>query len=421
MAAPATRRKYFVNTLGFPANTAAEIVDNQGYDDMDAFRGAKKIHIEDLCRSICKTRAAADDDSDADDEEEDREQEMLPLVLNARHTQFLYQLVHYSTYLESVVREHTQANGSIANLNRITAYYDGVNGTSESDPTLSDHLSKYDNRNTVAMLEDVDNWIENNHGRKCIPLMAYIRIDGEDEEEGFLQPSPREELIRRAPLDNGDIYKHNTGLIWSMIYDVTHSTEAWPLVKGFRRNCNGRGAYQALIGHYRGHGQQNRIHTAAETLLRKSFYTGTRKFSFADFTSRLTGAFDDLESTGDPRTEIYKVNFMLQNINNEKLRAACSHIRGNPHLRANFTAAIDYLATEVAALEAENANNPSNRNISQLQTGSAGGRGSANRSSNNGGRGGRGRSRGRGQGGHGNNSNNNSGTWSEDGRYLLNK
>ena len=119
-------------------------------------------------------------------------------------------------------------------------------------------------------------------------------------------------------MDNGDIYKHNTGLIWSMIYDVTHGTEAWPLVKGFRRNRNGRGAYQALIGHYRGHEQQNRIHTAAETLLRKSFYTGTRKFSFADFTSRLTGAFDDLESTGDPRTEIYKVNFMLQNINNEK-------------------------------------------------------------------------------------------------------
>ena len=57
MAAPAIMRQYFINVLGFPQNTAHELVDNQGYDDIDAFCGAKKIHIEDLCRTIRKTQA----------------------------------------------------------------------------------------------------------------------------------------------------------------------------------------------------------------------------------------------------------------------------------------------------------------------------------------------------------------------------
>ena len=57
MAAPAIMRQYFINVLGFDQNTAHELVDNQGYDDIDAFRGAKKIHIEDLCRTIRKTQA----------------------------------------------------------------------------------------------------------------------------------------------------------------------------------------------------------------------------------------------------------------------------------------------------------------------------------------------------------------------------
>ena len=48
MAAPAIMRQYFINVLGFQQDTAHELVDNQGYDDIDAFRGAKKIHIEDL-------------------------------------------------------------------------------------------------------------------------------------------------------------------------------------------------------------------------------------------------------------------------------------------------------------------------------------------------------------------------------------
>jgi len=424
MAAPAIMRQYFINVLGFQQDTAHELVDNQGYDDIDAFRGAKKIHIEDLCRTIRKTQApaaaaAAVPAAGAAAAAPPPPQPAF-LRLSARHTRYLYQLVHYSTYLHCTQRTHDQGFGAIANLDRITAYYDGVNGGSESDPTLSDHPAKFDNKNTVAMLEDIDNWIEDNYGRKCIPLTAYIRAnDLPAQDPGFLTPTPKEELESRAPL-TGDIFSHNVGLIWSMIYEVTHGTEAWSLVKSYRRNRNGRAAYNALIGHYRGHGQQNRIHTAAETLLAKSFYTGTRRFSFADYTSRLTGAFDDLESTGDTRSDLYKVNFMLQNIRNEKLRAACTHIRGDQSLRSDFTGAIDYLATEVAAIEQENAANPNqNRNISSVNTNNSnrnnqGGRGGGR---GRGGRGGRGRGRGRGGRGRGNN---NEGTWSENGRYFLN-
>ena len=163
----------------------------------DAFRGAKKIHIEDLCRTIRKTQApvAAAAAAAAPPAQPSF------LRLSARHTRYLYQLVHYSTYLHCTQRTHDQGLGAIANLDRITAYYDGVNGGSESDPTLSDHPAKFDNKNTVAMLEDIDNWIEDNYGRKCVPLTAYIRVaDLPAQDPGFLTPTPKVELQTRPLL-----------------------------------------------------------------------------------------------------------------------------------------------------------------------------------------------------------------------------
>ena len=209
MAAPAIMRQYFINVLGFDQNTARELVDNQGYDDIDAFRGAKKIHIEDLCRTIRKTQApvaagaaaAVPAASAAGTAAAAAPPPAQPtfLRLSARHTRYLYQLVHYVTYLHCTQRTHDQGFGAIGNLDRITAYYDRVNGGSESDPTLSDHPAKFDNKNTVAMLEDIDNWIEDNYGRKCVPLTAYIRAnDLPVQDPGFLTPTPNNNNNNRS-------------------------------------------------------------------------------------------------------------------------------------------------------------------------------------------------------------------------------
>ena len=46
-------------------------------------------------------------------------------------------------------------------------------------------------------------------------------------------------------------FTQNNIKIWNMIYQVTHETEAWGIVKGFKARANSRRAYNAPIKHYR--------------------------------------------------------------------------------------------------------------------------------------------------------------------------
>ena len=66
--------------------------------------------------------------------------------------------------------------------------------------------------------------------------------------------------------------------------------------------------------------------------------------------SRLQGAYHDLAEYGDDRTDESKVDTLLTKVSGDSsLSSACTFIRNDAILSADFTAAIQYLSNEVLA------------------------------------------------------------------------
>ena len=414
----AFRDQYLVARLNFSAPLAAEVV-TQGYANVELFRRKTPTNIYDLIKAIRGTLL-------------DPAVTGLYHTVPALHADTLRALVQYANYLHIVDRNHSVIRGAQANLDMIAAYFAGIPAGTDGDPTLPDFPDTFDNRDTRLMLENMETWLTNAYGAGKIPLLAYTRSQAAVPlpDPGFMQDSVEEELIRRARLD-GDLFLKNIKKIWNMIYKVTHGTDAWSIVKGHMRARNGRPAqngrqaYFDLIAHYLGEDHQNRIRIAAEEQLTTLHWTGNaRRFDFATFTSRLNGAFEDLESSGDGRTARMKVTTLLQMISRDSgLKAAVSHVRGSRTLSQDFRGAISYLANEASAESASRASVRSGRNLSAFGSGRGGnaGRGGGNRDGGGRGghgRGGRGHGGGRGRGGRGRGRGGGD-IWSEDGSSTI--
>jgi len=167
---------------------------------------------------------------------------------------------------------------------------------------------------------------------------------------GFLQPDVEKELIRRVSMLD-DNFNENNKRVWLMLRAVTHKTDAWAIIKGFARSQSGRQVYLSLISHFKGRGHINRIKTDARNVLERIFWKGnTRNFTFDVFVSRLQGEYHDLAEYGDVRTDESKVDTLITKVSGDSsLSSACTFIRNDAQLSADFTAAIQYLSNEVLA------------------------------------------------------------------------
>jgi len=119
------------------------------------------------------------------------------------------------------------------------------------------------------------------------------------------------------------------------------------------------------MSHFKGRGHVSRIKTDARNVLERIFWKGaSRSFTFDTFVSRLQGAYHDLAEYGDIRTDESKVDTLLTKVSGDSsLSSACTFIRNDAILSADFTAAIQYLSNEVLARNRV-VNTNSSRNIS---------------------------------------------------------
>ena len=59
-----------------------------------------------------------------------------------------------------------------------------------------------------------------------------------------------------------------------MVYDVTHGTNAWAWVKGYKTTCDGHGAMILLKAHFLGDSHVNLVKTTANATLTRTFWDG---------------------------------------------------------------------------------------------------------------------------------------------------
>jgi hypothetical protein len=225
-------------------------------------------------------------------------------------------------------------------------------------------------------------------GMDRVPFSYLIRPDAAPGDPLAAYATEHARLIAIMP-HAGLEYETNNGRVFDYLKSWTLNGPAWTWIRSFSAHRDGRAALLALLEHYEGDAQRDRVKDAAYLAISQARYHGDRKrFSFETYVTIHQDAYEDLEQYGQVISPDKRVCDLLQGIKDLKANAAKETILANQHLRNDFSAAVTHLATslQLQGIISED----STRNVSGTQSGRANqGQGK--------GRGGRGGGRGRGR------------------------
>ena len=236
----------------------------------------------------------------------------------------------------------------------ITATYDAYQDFERNPRAAPDYPAPCTSiANMRATVDTLDAWLDDAPAAlKGAPLSYVTRehvelpeqVDGE-EDEGYLMPTRRGELKRRAH-HTGDLFAQDNAAVFAMLLHVfSGNTTVFGWIRSFRNVRNGRGAYFAIRTRYMGADFQNRIKAKADRTLQSTFYDGkSRNFTLDACTSRLNDAFTDLGENGEPVSEAKKVRTLLFAVQDPNLIAAKARIIGDDALQGDFNRCATYMA-----------------------------------------------------------------------------
>ncbi len=232
-----------------------------------------------------------------------------------------------------------------------------------------------------------------NLGMDRVPFSYIIREDQNPGDPLAAYPNEHARLIAITP-HAGLEYETDNGRVYDHLKSWTLNGPAWTWIRSFNNARNGRAAWLALLDHYEGDAQRDRVKDAAYAAIAQARYFGDRKrFSFETYVTIHQDAYEDLEQYGQVISADKRVRDLLQGIKDPKANAAKETILANNHLRNDFTSAVTHLATSLQLQGSISDTNP--RNVSGLQSGRGGGRQGRGRGRGRSQAQGRGRGRGR--------------------------
>jgi hypothetical protein len=219
-------------------------------------------------------------------------------------------------------------------------------------------------------------------GKHNIPLAYVIRDDAAPQVNVPYQ-SEHHRLIGIAPL-NGTEYEEDNGRVFDILKSLLINGLAWTWMQAYNSTRNGRQAWLALLTHFEGDAQRDRVKDQTYAAIAAAKYYGDKKrFSFETYVTIHQDSYADLEQYGEIVSEEKRVRDLLTGIkdNSPATNAAKGTILATPNLRTSFSNAVAHLATTLQLSQSTQ----DTRNVSFTQTGNK---------NSNGGRGGRGRGRG---------------------------
>lgn len=234
------------------------------------------------------------------------------------------------------------------------------------------------------------NGVKGNHN---IPLAYVIRAE-EFPDANINYQTEHHRIISITPLA-GAAYEEDTGKVFDLLKSWTINGPAWTWMRAYNASRDGRQAWLALVAHFEGDAQRDRVKDAAYAAIAAARYYGDKKkFTFETYVSIHQDAYADLEQYGEIISEEKRVRDLLANIkdNSPIANAAKGTILATPNLRNNFSNAVAHLSTTLQLGQSQDT-----RNISTTTTTGKGGRGGGGRGQNRGGGRGRGHGRGRGR------------------------
>jgi hypothetical protein len=224
-------------------------------------------------------------------------------------------------------------------------------------------------------------------GKYDIPLAYVIREDEQPVSNQIFQ-SEHHRLIAVIPLQ-GIEFEEDNGRVFDLLKSWTINGHAWTWVRSFNSTRNGRQAWLALVNHFEGDAQRDKVKDHAYAAIAAAKYYGENmRFTFETYVMIHQDAYADLVQYGKVISEEKHVRDLLSNIkdNSAAANAAKGTILVTPTLRKNFSNAVAHLSM---TLQLGHSLRENNRNISSTNTNKGDGCG--------GGRGKNGRGRGRGR------------------------
>jgi len=182
------------------------------------------------------------------------------------------------------------------------------------------------------------------------PLSYILRPDDDPADEGDVSTDDFERMVYLMP-HQGLAYQYDNGMVYDELKAFLVNSTAFTWIRVHDRARNGRAAWKALVEHYKGPTEQNKVIGAAYHTIQNSTYQGERRnWNFKSYYHAHQEAHYDLELYGEVVSENKKVTDFFRGISDPICSVAKGIVLATPDYLNDFTKAALYIASTLNAM-----------------------------------------------------------------------
>lgn len=385
-----------LHRLGFDQESAQDIIEVQGINNLDFLLALAPEGIDKLCKNVRKPGGKVHGEG-----EEDASTSATGNAISTMAEHYLTWSVFYLKHAERCSRKPHPDEITIESVTALMKQSKAeVNHKDMALPPAKEILSP--NKPWPKIFESFDSILRNSRGTTGIPLLYCVRKDeavADDPPEGWR--SYDDEMIGRAPIKvNGSFdpqFLIDNAKVWRIISTLTesHACFTQAKTKNASKTLDGRQAYWNLYEHYCGPNiQANQVATAELTLQKLEYHGEKKRGNFETYVNAHVeqhNILNSLEGLGYRGIDGWtKVQHLYNGIKCPRVQSIKDTIFAIPTYRRDFDACVTLYKDRIAS-------NGSDQTqplqvASLLSNGSAKYRGQGSRHAGRGGGGGRGNS-----------------------------
>ena len=338
---PAMRAAY--QRLGFSANAATRITDDQQIDSLGELKLLTDGEIENLCKVLRRPGGTIPNPQAATAGQPPRipnpgEQVSLRAENNLKLASY------YLKHQERVSRTPAAADITLANVRKLRE----LRQFEQSYETTDDSIV-INPRDWPKTIEGIQEYLRSYLGETKIPLAYVIRENVDppaDPDPSTGYTTVQDEMISRAPHKDAAGDPHPTFVadskkVWELLSATGREMDCWTYLKPAQKKLDGRAAFWGLFNNYLGPNNVDNMASLAEKKLESTTYSGERKrWNFEKYVkvhmdqhSILQGLTEHGYVGIDERS---KVRHLMAGIKTKDLDSVKTQIMASATLRSDF-------------------------------------------------------------------------------------
>jgi hypothetical protein len=211
------------------------------------------------------------------------------------------------------------------------------------------------------------NYMGSKYGQNKAHLSYILRSEDDPADEEDIEDNDFERMIYLTPHE-GITFQYDNGMVYGELKALLINSTAFTWMHIYDQARNGRAAWKALVQHYEGPTEQNKVIEAAYNTICNATYQGERRnWTFESYYQAHQEAHYDLDLYGEVVTENKKVTDFLRGISDPTCNVAKGIVLATPEYLNDFTKAVLYIAS-MLNVTLINQNQSQRRNISNVNT-----------------------------------------------------